>query len=502
VTEATQRSAAKGTLWLGAVNLLSKGAQMVLTIVLAHFLDASQLGLIALAVSVVTIGQIIQSMGIYDVIARTDRDPALMAGTILTFSVAISSALAVIGLVFTEQIAGLLGAPEAAPLVRIVVLSLPFTAIGGVQLGLMHREMEFHRRMLPDVGSAIVGAGLAITLAVLGVGELSQPIGLLVGAMLQPVLSVVAGVRVWFRWDRDTAVEALRWIYVVGPAALFSILLFNTGYVAVGSMLGAEQTGIYALAFRISWVPYLVVTAVLGAVAFPLYTRIQRESGVGALPEAVERMTHATVTVGGGVCLLLGLLAPRVAVIDPQWAPSATVLAFLCGYGAAVSIIEPWYSAIRAVGRPHWYLILQASQFVILVTLLIAFLRRGVVWAGISHLIAAWVIVPVLWVVLRRAAVAPALGRLLVTLRGPLAAGAAAFLVHLGFASVPAIADPESLAAGMLEGVTLLIVFGGVLLLVDPWVRGQARTQIARLRGAASDPGVEPREPVPDTTTS
>lgn len=480
MTSGTRRSAVSGTLWLGAANLLSKGCQMVLTLALARFLLPSQLGLIALAVSVVTIGQIVQSMGVFDVIAKTEGDPDQMAGTILTLSVGLSTLLAIGGWVAADHIAGALGAPDAAPLVRLVVLSLPFSATVGVQMGLMHRDMDFQKRMLPDVGSAVAGAGIAIALAASGAGAYSLPIGLLLSTMMQPVLALVVGVRVRPRWDSAAALEAMRWIRVVGPGAVVTILLFNLGYVTVGRYLGPDAVGIYALAFRIALVPYMVVTAVIGTVAFPLYMRMSREEGPGAVAQGVLRMTHLTVATAGGLYLLLALMADHVVVISERWAPSAKVLVILCVFGVADSLIQPWYSAVLAAGRPRWFLILQVGQIIVLGTLLVSFVAGGVDGAAWAHLLAAWAVVPVLWIIMVRIGTAPRLVPMLLALRGPASAAVVTWLVHEGLSRLPLLGDPRSLTGGILEGVALVTVYVATLLALDAPVRQQVRRFVRR----------------------
>ena len=94
MTAALGTRAVRGSLWHGAVNLVSKSSQMLVTLVLAALLTEGQLGAVALAVALVNLGQVVQSIGVYDVIGRTERDPRRTAGTVLTFSVGAGLVLA------------------------------------------------------------------------------------------------------------------------------------------------------------------------------------------------------------------------------------------------------------------------------------------------------------------------------------------------------------------------------------------------------------------------
>ncbi|MCO1658244.1 oligosaccharide flippase family protein [Pseudonocardia humida] len=467
-------SAARGTLWLGLVNLISKGSQMAVTVVLAAFLTENELGLVTLAVSLANIGQVVQSMGVYDVITRTRRDPDAMAGTIFTASVAIGLVLAVAGVLGSDVIAGLLGAPEAAPLIVLTALSLPFTAAGGVQMGVMHRTLDFKRRMLPDAGSAVTGAAVTVALAGAGVGEYSLAIGVLCTAVLQPLLGVLAGVRIRPRWDRAAAAEAGRWTAVVGPAAVVAILLINVHYPILARSLGADAVGVYSLAFRIAWVPYIMIAVVLGAVAFPVYTRLkQLNAGMSA---AVGMFTHLLLVIVGGCYIVALLLADHIVVLGQRWEPAVPVLMLLCAWGLALCVLQTWYEAIRAADKPKWYLALQATHLVLLAVGLSIAAPFGLVPAAIAQASAAIVLLPVAWFALRGAGVAPPVSVMARSLLGPAAGALGCLAVSRGAAAIGLLDDPSSLPVALGLGVALLATYAGVVSLVD-------RAAVAQMRG-------------------
>ncbi|MEU4804219.1 oligosaccharide flippase family protein [Actinosynnema sp. NPDC023587] len=399
--------AVRGSLWLFLVNLVGKGGQVAVTLVLAAFLTEEGLGLVALTVALVNIGQVVQSAGVYDVISRTGLDPRRMAGTLLTLSVGTGVALALLLVLAADGIAAALGAPGVAPLIRLAAASLPFTAAAGVQMGLLHRDLDFRRRLLPDAGGAVLGAALTIVLAAQGFGPHALVYGLLCTAVAQPVLGVAVGVRVRPRWDADAAAEAVRWISVVGPGALVAVLLVNVDYLAVGHELGTEAVGVYSLAYRIAWVPCIMVAVVLGGVVFPLCARLIRTGRRGELPQAAGRFTHAVLVVTGGLYAVTAALADRVVLFGDRWAPAALPLVLLCGYGFGFGLLHLWYQVIRAAGHARRYLALELAHLVALVVGLALCTRYGVVAVAITQLAVVWAMVPLAWLVLARNGIAP-----------------------------------------------------------------------------------------------
>ncbi|WP_189157064.1 oligosaccharide flippase family protein [Lentzea pudingi] len=394
--------AVRGSLWLFAVNLVSKSSQVVVTLALALFLTEADLGAVALVVSVVNIGQVVQAMGVYDIVSRTALDPVKTAGTVLTMSVATGAVLAVTIIAAANPVAAALGAPDAAGMLRLAALTLPFTAAGGVQMALMHRNLDFRRRMLPDAGGMLIGAAVTVTLAARGTGPEALVVGLLCTAIAQPVLAAVAGARIRPTWNREAATEAARWLAVVGPGALIAVLLINVDYLAIGHVLGPGAVGGYSLAFRIAWVPYILIAVVLGGVLFPICAELVRSGQSSALPDTLRRFTVATLVVTGGLYTAVALSAHGIVVLGEQWAGAAGLLVLLCGYGLGLGLLHVWYQVIRAAGHARQYLALEATHLVALLTALVFTTERGPAAVALTQLIVVWLLVPVTWLVLRR----------------------------------------------------------------------------------------------------
>ena len=481
MTTGIGRRAVRGTLWLGLVNLVSKGSQMVVTLVLAVTLTEGGLGATALAVAVVNIGQVIQAMGVYDVIGRTEGDPDRLAGTVLTLSVTAGVVLAAALALAAEPVATLLGTPEAAPLVRLAALSLPFTAAGGVQMAMMHRRLDFRRRLLPDAGSAVLGAAVTVVLAATGTGPVALVIGLLCTAVAQPVLGVLAGVAPRPVWDRRAAGEALGWIAVVGPAALVAVLLLNADYLAIGHVLGPAAVGVYSLAFRIAWVPYIMVAIVLAAVAFPVYARLVRAGDRAALPVATGRFTRATLVVTGGLYLVTALLADQVVLLGERWAPAAPVLVLLCAYGLAISLLQSWYQVIKAAGQPRRYLLLETTHLVALLAGLVLVTRYGMVAVAITQAAVAWVLVVATWWVLTRLGLAFPHAELAGMVIAVL--GAAMPCVIVAFLADGLFGPPSTVTWLLVEAVALVVAYAGGSLLTHRTVVRELRMLALPERG-------------------
>jgi PST family polysaccharide transporter len=420
---------------------------------------------VTIAVALLNLGLVLQSVGVYDVIARTSEEPRRFAGTVATLSLAAGVVIAALAALLAPQIARLAGAPGAADLLRIAVLSLPFTAYAGVQMGFMHRGLDFRRRLVPDAGSALAGAAVTVTCAASGLGEWSLVAGLVTTAVLAPLLGALVGVWIPLRWSREHARTVARWASITGPGAVLGLVLLNLDYVVISRALGDAATGVYSFAYRIAFVPYIMGAVVLGGVAFPVYARLVREGGPEAMKPALARFVHVVTAATGGAYLTLALLADRIVVIDPRWAESVPVLRVLTLYGLLLSLVLTGHEALRASGRPGLYLRAQAAHVALLAVAAVAlvdFGPIGVAWAQVAAALAAVALVAAL---LARSALLPSgLAR---SLAGPAVAAAVVAAAHEAARAAGALPGSGSLAGALVMGVVVLGAYAGVLMAVD-----------------------------------
>lgn len=461
-TDVPSDGARAGVLWFGFVNAATKGSQMVVTLALATIFTESELGVVALTVSLVNTAMIVQSMGVNNVITRTDRDPGVMSGTVLTMSLLPTTVLTLVGVIGSSHIARAFDAPAAAPLIATVAISLPFWAIGWFQVALMNRRLDFRRRLLPDVGSAVIGAIVTVVLAVGGTGPMSVAIGFLVLAVLQSLFGFLVGVRVRPRWDRAAAGEALHWIANVGLGAIVYTVMINVNFPIVSRLLGTEALGLYSLAFRVGLLPYVLAAVVLTTVAFPVYARLIREGRQSELTQAVARFTHVLLVVVGGMYVTLFLLSGHLVLLGERWAPAVPSLMVLCAYGLGLSLLTLWHQALVVSGRLRQYLWFEIGHLAVLVVSLLIFTRYGVTATAWAQTGAVWVVLTAMWVALRRARLAPPLRDIARAAWGfGVPAVSCGALVVVGrWAGIEA--DPRSLLGSVCELLILVVCYSGI----------------------------------------
>jgi O-antigen/teichoic acid export membrane protein len=185
-------------------------------------------------------------------------------------------------------------------------------------------------------------------------------------------------------WNRLLAAEVFSYASKMSGGALPQVIVLNIDYIIIGRVLGPGPLGLYSLAFRLCYLPYLAVTIVINGVAFPYYCRLTSRQEIGL----------GLIRVSGIIALatlftLLGLLAGHIVLLGDRWAPAAGPLRILALYGILLSLGDGALFALRALGRAGLGLGLKALHLVVAGTLIGFTASRGITVVALDQLLAA-----------------------------------------------------------------------------------------------------------------
>lgn len=382
-----RRSAAVGVAWQGLSFLGGKVVVLLATAVLARLLTPEDFGLVAFALVLIAIADVVADFGVAQALiylpeSRRRTDAAL--ATALAFS----GTLVAVAVLAAPLLADFFGREEVTDLLRVLSLALLLGATASIPEALLRKRLQFRRTVGANLAKASVTGVVSIGLALAGAGPWALVWGQLAGLL---VLNVVLwslvdhrpDLRVW-RTDWSEASPLVRYGLSVASAMLLSKLVFDVDYIVVGRMLGTESLGYYTLAFRLPELGIISVFFVISAVAFPVYrkaagdrARLQR----GYL-SAVRLQSAYGAAAGAG----LAVLAPAVVLVvfGPQWRPSIVPLTALAVYAALRSLGAGANDIYKALGRPSLAVWMSLLRLVVLVPALIYAARwgiAGVAWA-------------------------------------------------------------------------------------------------------------------------
>lgn len=353
----TSRTAA-GFGWM----LLGGGGQLFAQIgvvaVLARLVTPAEFGLVAAALVVVNMLQIVADAGIGPaLVQRPEIDRAHIR---VGFTLSLLLALVLWGLtwVTAPQLADLLGVDEVAPYIPALCFAL---VLQNATIGdyLLSRELRFQRVATVEFSSYLLGYGVvAIAMALAGFGAWS-----IVGGQL----------------GQSTVRLVLLWIVSPHPvrplirrAEARNLLGYGTGHVlakgghfvatqadniVVARVLGPAALGLYSRAFQFMTLPGLVFGRVVDRVLFPAMAKVQDDEN--RLANAWLRGLNIVATVVLPLSATVVVLRREIVLIllGPDWTdaiPAVAILAFGMLFRASYRLSDSLTRAVGAVYRRAW----------------------------------------------------------------------------------------------------------------------------------------------------
>ncbi len=330
-------------------------------IALARMLGPEEFGTFAVATVALLAVLSFNELGVSLAIVRWPVEPGAIAPTVTTISVATSAAITGCGVAVAPAFAAAMGAPQATPVVQVMMAGVLINGLAATPAALLQREFKQARRMLIDQVNVWLGAVTCIVLAAVGMGAMSLAIGRVAGSVAALVLFKISSPLPYkFGWDRECVRSLLKFGV---PLAGASILVFAVGYadqLIAGHRLGAVELGYYVLAVNIAAWPSGVFAQPLRAVAPAAFSALQGER---------SQMTPSFVAVARGLAsvafpccfALAGAALPVVRLIyGDAWLPSAGALSLLCMVAAFKILFELAYDYLVVLARSTAVLRLQA----------------------------------------------------------------------------------------------------------------------------------------------
>lgn len=455
-------------------SLFLKFGTLGIGIALARIVGPEEFGTYAVAILALTAALSFNELGVSLAIVRWPGDPARIAPTVTTISLAASTLIAGLGVLVAPAFASTMGEPDATPVIQLMALSVLISGTVATPAALMQREFMQEKRVIVDQVNTWVGAIVSIALAVAGLGAMSLAIGRIAGSACAMLLFLRFSPQAFrLGFDREHVRPLLNFgLPLAGASIVIFALSFADQFVA-GHVLGPTALGFYVLAFNLSSWPREMFSLPLRSVAPPTFARLQHQPD--ALRSALRSIVGVLAAVIFPVCLVLaGAAEPLIRfVYGDAWAPAASALMWLAIVAAFKILFELAYDYLSVVGAGR---AIFGLQLVTLVTLVPALYFGADRWgiAGVAAaqaIVSAGVALPLYLVLFRRVGVPASklLGR--VWLPVLIAAGVGASSLAL------ADAVPSDIAAVILAGTVGLLALGALLY--------RDRVELHALRGSS-----------------
>lgn len=378
-----------GFIWNFSAYFLGKIVVLITTSILARLLAKNDFGLIAIAVVAINYLSVLKDLGLGVALIQRKGNVKEAANTVFTINLIIGFVLSAIIIPLAPLIAIYFRDPHVTSVLRWMGISFIINALGSVHTNWLVRDLDYRRKLIPDLGSPLIKGVISIGMAYLGYGVWSLVFGQIAGAIASVVLVwIILPWRPRLTLDRKIVGGLMKFGASVTVIDIINEITDNIDYVIVGRIFGLVPLSIYTLAYRLPEMLLIGNLWVMGGVVFPAFSTIQDK------PNELRRGFLASVRIVElmAMPICLGLLIgadPIVRVVfGEQWLDAIPVLRVLAIYAWVYSLGYHVGGFYKAIGRPDILLKLSILTLIIIIPALLIGARFGIIGVAIGHLVA------------------------------------------------------------------------------------------------------------------
>ena len=351
-TKTLKQTVVKGLVWIFVQNVFSKFLYFLSTVWLARILMPADFGVVAITTLVVNVLNIFVDFGIsFSLIQNTEKEDEMPAvGLLLTFFFGVLCFF--IGVGGAPVIASFFNETTLVPFIQVMSFDLIITAFEVVPLALLNKNLQFKKRVLPEVIFVLLFGIVAIPLAQEEFGAWSIIFGTLIAHAVRTVLYWKrADMRILFLWEPHLVRRIIKYGYHAVGASLLLFFLLNGDNAVIRKLLDNTSLGFYALAYTLANLPATHITHIIGTVTFPVYAQLQKDSR--GLRVAFHKILHLITALSLPAGLGLIAIAPLLitTVYGHKWEPIIVPFQILCVFGIIRSILAVCGNVFYAVNK-------------------------------------------------------------------------------------------------------------------------------------------------------
>ncbi len=360
---------------------------LIRLLVLAILLQPTDFGLIAIATSAAGFLLTITDFGLISAVVQAEKMDDESYDAVWTFDTTRAVIVTAFTILFAPLIAKIFAEPRAISIIQVIALRPLIESLISIKVAAMNRNLMFRPLAYLKIIEAIFNAIISIALARF-FGVWAIVFGMIGGSTSMLIASYILAPyrpRILFDWN---AVKPLikfgGWLLITGVIAMVGSFGLR---IVISRQVGAEGLGFYFLAAQLAFLPSEVASEVVGAVAFPLFARLQ--SGGQQAARAFQAILTGLMALLFPVCALFIVLSPILVkvLLGAKWEGTVPLIQIL----ALVTMIGLFGDAtiplVKGFGQPYRVTQIELVQSSVLIIMIWFFTSRfGVIGAALAWL--------------------------------------------------------------------------------------------------------------------
>lgn len=359
--------AARGIRWTGLSSASIVLCDTARALVLARYLSPTDYGLMGMAGVIIGFAQIYMDAGISAAIIHRQDSTKEELSSLYWLNIFFGFLTFVLLWAFVPVVPVIFHEPRMVPLLKAMTLVFIIVPAGSQFEILLQKELSFKQLARWEIAASLSGVTVAIVLAVCHFGVWTLVFSFLANAIVKSGLLINVGLR-RFRpllhfSLKDTKGYVGFGLFQMGERTI-NCLSEKLDQILIGRLAGAEALGYYNFALYLTAQPISRINPILTRVAFPLFSKIQRDRS--ELKRGYLRVLGLLATVNAPLLIGLAAVAPWAipAVFGAKWHGSVLLVQILSFVALLRSMGNPIGSLQLAKGRADlgfWWNVLVLS---------------------------------------------------------------------------------------------------------------------------------------------
>lgn len=365
-------SVMRGSVWMMAARLISRGVGIIATTILARLLSPNEFGLIAIGVLSVSLMQVFTEVGIQQaLIKESDANTEKYLDTAWTVEVIRGVSICLLVYCAAPSIAIFFHESDAVSIIRTLAVIPLMNGLKSIKIIYLQKELIFRRQFIYEISGTLIPILVSIPLAIL----LKNVWAIVIGTIMVEVVKLIVSYclapyypRVCFNVKDFLGLFGFgRWIFLGSIISYFAMEL-DTLFAA--RLLGTSTLGTYVLAFGLTNKPVIEVAKSLGKVFFPAFAKISHDPirVKNAFIKSTSVLYSLIIPASIGIIFIAEDFVK--IFLGEDWVEMIPVIHILAIGALARGVGIPTGSLFNGLGKPDLVFYANTVRLIVLIALL------------------------------------------------------------------------------------------------------------------------------------
>ena len=344
----------RGVIALGIGTFAGRGTRFVMRMILARILAPDQIGSMAIVISFSMAFETLTEVGVKQSIIQ-NKQGANTNYLNVAWWIQVARGLCLFGIavLLAPWISSFYDNPELPNLLRVAFLAIVLRGFVSPRAHVLEKEYKFGRSVFLSQGSAILGAIITISLALVIRNAWALVFGFVAEMAILCILSFVfVPFLPTFRIDRKSVGELMKFARGMFGLPALTMLSFQAPVLILGTVISLDQLGFYSYAAVFAYIPIDFYIRTVAPVVLPAFS--EKQDDKKALCRGVLQTTKLTAVLFMPLTAFMACCSSELLLVyGPNYVAMAIPFAILCLQIVIRNETVSLAGIYLAVGQPH-----------------------------------------------------------------------------------------------------------------------------------------------------